>query len=123
MLPDGSRNAQSRGPQPWSVGSWRTSAPDACTVSKRRVHVVGGEDEHRQDALGEQLRDDVAVGLRPAGVRVGEHDAQAGLGVAAERDPAVPAGGHVLLDLEAEGVPVEGERLVDVADGDVGVLE
>ena len=57
------------------------------------------------------------------GVGLGQDDAEAGLGVAAERDPAVVAGRHVLLDVEAEGVPVEGERLVDVADGDVGVLE
>ena len=34
MLPEGSRNAQSRGPQDWSIGSWSTSAPDARTFSK-----------------------------------------------------------------------------------------
>ena len=49
--------------------------------------------------------------------------AEAGLGVAAERDPAVRPGGDVVLDLEAERIPVEGERLVDVVDRDVGVLE
>lgn len=32
-LPAGSRNAQSRAPHGWSVGSWRTSAPDERTRS------------------------------------------------------------------------------------------
>ena len=34
MLPAGSRKAQSRIPYGWSVGSWTTSAPLACTRSK-----------------------------------------------------------------------------------------
>jgi hypothetical protein len=33
MLPAGSRKAQSRTPYGWSVGSWTTSAPLACTRS------------------------------------------------------------------------------------------
>lgn len=33
MLPEGSRNAQSRGPQGWSMGSCSTSAPEARTFS------------------------------------------------------------------------------------------
>src|SRR5580704_3949028 len=33
-LPEGSRNAQSRAPQGWDVGSWSTSAPEARTFSK-----------------------------------------------------------------------------------------
>ena len=32
-LPEGSRKAQSRTPQGWEAGSWRTSAPDARTFS------------------------------------------------------------------------------------------
>ena len=34
MLPEGSRNAQSRGPQDWSMDSYSTSAPEARTFSK-----------------------------------------------------------------------------------------
>ena len=45
------------------------------------------------------------------------------LGVAAERDPAVLPRGHVVHHLQAERVAVEGDGLVDVVDGDVGVLE
>ena len=33
MLPVGSRKAQSRTPQGWSIGSWTTSAPLACSRS------------------------------------------------------------------------------------------
>ena len=76
-----------------------------------------------EGALDEQLLEGVAVLLRAAGVRVGEHDAEARLGVAAERDPAVAAGGDVVHDLEPEAVAVEGEGLVGVVDRDVAVLE
>src|ERR1035437_4306126 len=52
-----------------------------------------------------------------------EHDLEAGLRVAAECDPAESARGHVVAHLEAERVAVEGDRLVDVVDGDVAILE
>ena len=56
-------------------------------------------------------------------MRHGEHDLESRLRVAAERDPAESARGHVVAHLEAERVAVEGDRLVDIADGDVAVLE
>ena len=89
MLPDGSRKAQSRGPQRLVDGLLEHLGAGRADGLERGVEVVGAEHEHGQDALGEQLLERVAVGLRAAGVRLGEHDAQAGLGVAAERDPAV----------------------------------
>src|ERR1022692_476815 len=88
-----------------------------------RVEIVGAEDGHRQDSLDEQLLQGVAVSLGPAGVRLGEHDLKVWLGRAAEGDPAEPARGDVVAHLKAERVAVEGERLVQVVDGDVAVLE
>ena len=123
MVPDGSRNAQSRGPQPWStgclehLGAGRPTFSNVASTSSEANTSIG------IDPLREELRDGVALGRRPAGVRVGQDDAEAGLRGGAEGHPAELAGGHVLLDLEPECVPVEGERLVDVADGNVRVLE
>ena len=74
-LPDGSRNAQSRAPQGWSVGSCSTSAPDARDLLERRVEVVGAEDRGLQRALGHQRQQRVALGLRAAAVRLEQDDA------------------------------------------------
>jgi hypothetical protein len=52
-----------------------------------------------------------AVGLGPAGVRLGEYDLKVRLGRAAEGDPAEPVLGDVVAHLKAERVAVEGERL------------
>src|SRR5450755_2316334 len=88
-----------------------------------RAEIAGAEDDHRQDALGEQFLQGIAVGLGPARVRLGEHDLQVRLGRAGQGDPAEPVRGDVVAHLKAERVAVEGERGVQVVDGDVAVLE
>jgi hypothetical protein len=61
--------------------------------------------------------------LGSAGVRLGEDDLKVRLGRAAEGDPTEPARGDVVAYLKAERVAVEGERLVQVVDGDMALLE
>src|SRR6266496_4581341 len=54
MVPEGSRNAQSRGPQGWSMGSCSTSAPKARTLSKaasRRSEEHTSELQSRSDLV------------------------------------------------------------------------
>src|ERR1700733_7002939 len=73
------------------------------------VEVVDTEHDHRQNALGEQFLQGVAVGLGPAGVRLRQHDPEAGLIRAAEGDPAEASRTDVVLHLEPERVAVETE--------------
>src|ERR1700683_2802654 len=76
---------------------------------EERVEVVDTEHDHRQDALGEQFLQGVAVGLGPAGVRLRQHDPEAGLIRAAGGDPAEASRTDVVLHLEPERVAVETE--------------
>ena len=65
MLPEGSRKAESRGPQGWSMGSEHFGA--GCShLLEDRVEIVDTEHDHWQNALGEQFLQGVAVGLGPA---------------------------------------------------------
>jgi hypothetical protein len=112
MLPEGSRNAQSRGPQGWSMGSCSTSAPDAPHLLEGRVEIVGAEDDHRQDSLAEQFLQGVAVGLGSAGVRLGDHELKAWLRRRAQGNPAEPVRRDVVARLKAQRVAVGGERVL-----------
>ncbi len=64
MLPEGSRNAQSRAPQGWDTGSWSTSAPDARTFS----NVVSRSSERKIAACS----DPCVTSARRASPSVGE---------------------------------------------------
>ena len=89
---------------------------------ERGVEIVRGEHQHGHHALGEQLLDGVAIGLRAAGVRRGQNELEVRLGIAAERNPTLAVRADVVPDFQAEGVAVEGERLIDIVDGNVCVL-
>jgi NAD(P)-dependent dehydrogenase (short-subunit alcohol dehydrogenase family) len=78
-------------------------------VLEGRAEIARLEDDHREHALGEQLLQGVPVGLGPAGVRLRQHDAEAWLVLAAQGDPAEPAGTDVVLHFEPERIPVEAE--------------
>lgn len=94
----------------------RAGGPDRL---ERGVEIVRAEYEDREGALDEQLLEGVAVVLGAAGVRDGEHQFQTGLGRAAEGDPALTVRADVVAHFQAEHVPVEGERFVEVVDGDL----
>src|SRR6185312_10606740 len=65
-------------------------------LGERSVEVVDAEMDRIELTLGELGGDRVAVLLRAAGMWLGEHDADLGLALGDERDPAEPA----LFDLE-----------------------
>ena len=116
-LPDGSRTAQSRVPQGWSVGSCTISAPAGAQLLEGGVEVVGVEVDAVQGALGEEGGERVAVGGAAVQV-VREDDRDAGLGGGADGDPAEVFAGDVVAQFEAECVAVEGQREVGVMDQD-----
>ena len=89
-LPAGSRNAQSRTPYGWSVGSWTTSAPLACSCSNGASRSAVARMMLRVGALGHHLGDGAALVVGDAGVggRRVQHDRGAGLARRADGDPA-----------------------------------
>ena len=117
-LPDGSRNAQSRTPYGWSMGSCTTSAPQASTFSNRLVDVVGADEHAVERALGQQAGEQVAVLVGVTHARGYEDDLEVGLRRRRDREPAEAGERDVDLDFEAERIAIEGERLVLVVDGD-----
>src|SRR6185437_17124325 len=88
-------------------------------LGERSVEVVDPEMDGVELALRQLGGDRIAVLLRAAGMRLREDDADLGLALGDEGDPAKTA----LLDLElhgqAERVAVEGEGRVGIVDEDV----
>ena len=84
---------------------------------ERGVQVVGTEDRRLQRPLRHQRQQGVALGLRPATVRLGQDDVDV-LPRGADGDPAEAVGRDVVADLEAERVAIEDERGIGIVDGD-----
>ena len=63
----------------------------------------------------------VAVGLRPAGVRLDQHDLQLGLRRRRQGDPSKALGRDVAAQLQAQRVAIERECGVGVVDRDIAV--
>jgi hypothetical protein len=87
---------------------------------ERGVAVVGPEDDSAQQALRQQFRHRLLVGGRGVRVREGRFEDEVHVGLRRRPDghPAHPLEPDVVAHLEAENVPVEGERLVVVVDCD-----
>src|SRR5690242_19399438 len=100
-------------------------AATLANVLERRVAVVRAEVDAAEQALGEQLLHDLAVGRRR--VRVGERRLEdavdVGLALGPDRGPPRALVLDVIAGLEAEEVAVEGQRLVVVVDGDEAVAQ
>jgi hypothetical protein len=94
-------------------------------VLERGVAVVRTEDDSAQQALRQQLRHRLTVGGLGVRVREGrfEDDVHIRLRRRPEGHPPHSREPDVVAHLEVEHVPVEGERLVVVVDGDEALGE
>src|SRR5712692_7318175 len=99
-----------------------TSGPD---VLEGRIAILGAEDDAAQLTLGEHLLHDLAVGRGCVGVgewRL-EDDVDVRLALGPDRGPAHALVFDVAAHLQPEKIPVEGECLVVVVDGDEAVTK